>query len=365
MKILSPINNPEEILPLAKAGAEEFYAGVLDSKWKEKYTNVGSINRREWSASNLNGYDQMAEAVEAAHKAGARLFVTLNALYTQEQYEALKRNIEDIRKIPVDALIVADPGLLLLLKEMQWDRDIHISTGGTVFNHRAAKFFHNMGACRIVIPRHHNVEEIERLCGKIDFMERECFIFNSGCKNIDGFCTYHHGVNEILHKSNYKLPKKLGLDYAFLKTLRSLPSQVSTKIARACNLKSDSACLLSYKVKPKPVKEWEKSRQEKACQWIESTFSLYTGLDPCGACDLPRLAQAGIISIKIVGRENPTYKKIMDVTFLKRMTDLLKQGNISRREYGQEAKKAYHEIFGVSCRDWCYYPPTKNLPREE
>ncbi len=223
-----------------------------------------------------------------------------------------------------------------------------------------------MGASRIVFPRHHNVEEIVRLARAIDFMEKECFVFNSGCKNIDGFCTYHHGVNEILHKGGYKLPKKLGLDYAFLKTLRALPSGISTKIARACNLKSDSACLLRWKVKAESKGEWEEEKISRAVKWMESTFSLYSGLDPCGACALPDFIGTGLDSVKIVGRENPTYKKIMDVKYLKRMVDLWEKGGISREEYIQEAKKAYREVYGSSCREWCYYPISrKNYKSEE
>lgn len=363
MKILSPVNKPEEVIPLAEAGAEELYMGVLDSAWREKYTNVGSINRREWSVSNLTSYDELDQAVKDAHKMGAKVFLTLNALYTANQYEALRKNLEEVRKIPVDAIIVADPGLLLVLKETGWDREIHMSTGATVFNHRTAKFYHELGAHRIVIPRHHNVKEIAALAKEMDFMDRECFIFNSGCKNIDGFCTYHHGVNEILHKDSYKLPKKLGLDYAFLKTLRSLPPSISSKISRFCNLRSDSACLLSYDVKPEVLEGWTEEQSKNAKKWLESTFNLYSGLDPCGVCDIPELMEAGIISIKIVGRENPTYKKVMDVKFLKKMVDLWNKGGISMKEYVTEAKKTYKEVFGVSCKDWCYYPPTAANPR--
>ena len=208
-----------------------------------------------------------------------------------------------------------------------------------------------------------NVKEIIALAKALDFIDRECFIFNSGCKNIDGFCTYHHGVNEILHKNAYTLPKKLGLDYAFLKTLRSLPASVSSKISRVCNLKSDSACLLSYKVTPEILDEWTPKQAENAKKWLESTFNLYSGLDPCGVCDIPELIDAGIMSIKIVGRENPTYKKLMDVKFIKQMVDLWKNNDISKQEYRREAMKAYKKVFGVSCKQWCYYPPTKANPR--
>lgn len=354
------MSSSKETIPLAEAGAEEFYAGVLNRSWRKKYTNVGSINRREWSVSNLDSYEELDQVVRDAHSVRAKVYLALNALYTKPQYPVLKENLENIMKIPVDALIVADLGMMLLLKEMGWDRELHISTGGTTFNHRTARFFHDtFGATRIVFPRHHNISEIVAMAKAIDFMERECFIFNSGCKNIDGFCTYHHGVNEILHKNVYKLPKKLGLDYIFLKTLRKLPRKIASGITRACNLKSDSACLLNWKVNPEITGDWSKQQAESAAKWFESTFNLWSGLDPCGVCALPDLEEAGIISVKIVGRENPTFKKLTDVRFLKKMIDLWENNDISRKEYEQEAKKTYREIFKTPCTNWCYYPVTQ------
>lgn len=355
-KVLSPLNNVNETIPLAMAGAGEFYVGVLDSAWKSKYTNVGSINRREWSTSSLASYEELNQVVKDAHSLNAKVFLALNALYTAPQYDALEKNIEEIMKIDLDAIIVADMGLLLTLKSMGWKKEIHMSTGATIFNHRTAKFYHRMGAHRAIIPRHNNVKEIVNLAEAIDFMDRECFIFNSGCKNIDGFCTYHHGVNEILHKNAYKWPKKLGLDYAFLKALRILPHGISNSIARKCNMKSDSACLLNYRVTPEIIGDWQTEQAENAKKWLESTFNIFSGLDPCGACDLPDIIDAGICSIKIVGRENPTYKKIMDVKFLSGMVDLWKKGGISREEFREEAKNRYRKIYGVPCREWCYYP---------
>lgn len=357
MKILSPINKPSEVAPLADAGADEFYAGVLDTAWRRNYGNVGSPNRREWSVSNLCTFEELEEAVNAAHSLGKRLFLTMNALYTAPQYPLLKKELERIREIPVDALIVADPGLMLLLrKEMKWDVELHLSTGATAFNHGTARFYYqNFNTKRMVIPRQHNLEEIARLAKSIDFLDLECFIFNSGCKNIDGFCTYHHGVNEILHGGSYSLPKKLGLDYLFLKILRNLPQKTASSLCRACNIKSDSACLLNWDVDA--VSQWSDERKQKAVEWLESTFNIWSGLDPCGGCAIPALEEAGIKSLKIVGRENPTYKKIMDVKFLRRMLDFWTNSkHCSQEDYRAEAMKAYKEIFGAPCRQWCYYP---------
>jgi collagenase-like PrtC family protease len=357
VKILSPINSALEVNPLVEAGAGELYAGVLEEGWRSKYTNVASPNRREWSVSNMGSYRELAQAVSLAHSLGAKVFLTMNALYTAPQYPRLRQEIEKARETGVDALIVADPGLMLLLRQEGWDGELHVSTGATVFNRAAARLYHEkMGASRLIIPRHHSLEEILGLARSIDFMELECFIFNSGCKNIDGFCTYHHGVNELLHGQGYSLPKKLGLDYAFLRLLRLLPPGMAKTIAGACSGRSDSACLLNWKVEPISMGDWDEARLKKAGEWIRSTFGLWSGLDPCGACAVPDLYDAGIKSLKIVGRENPTSKKIKDVRYLKRLVDLWSAGGITKDGFRGEAVRLYGEIFGAPCREWCYYP---------
>ncbi|MDQ7826778.1 MAG: U32 family peptidase [Candidatus Eremiobacteraeota bacterium] len=358
MKILSPARGPAEILPLIEAGAEELYVGVLASDWRKKYTNIASINRREWSSSNIESYEDLEEVVRIAHEHKARVFLALNALYTKPQYEQLLEHLDRIRAVPLDALIVADLGLLLTLKEMKWPTEIHISTGGTTFNSETARFYHEeFGAERIVLPRHHTADEIVHLAKTIDFMEVEAFIFNAGCKNIDGFCTYQHGTNEILHKGSWQLPKKFGIDQAFFKSLRALTPQMAVKFTRALGGSPDSACLLNYDIAIAKG-SGNKEEEEAAIKWLESTFNVYSGLDPCGACDLYRFHRAGVVSVKIVGRENPLWKKERDVRFLRGCLDHLVEKRPSQGDYEKFCREHYRKVIGSNCLDWCYYPRT-------
>ena len=360
MKILSPINSPEEVESLARAGADEFYCGVMPQKWREGYTNVASPNRREWSISNLADHRQLARAVKAAHSMDCRIFLALNAFYTEGQYPGLYRELDELKKIPVDALIVADPGAMGLLRSRGWNREIHVSTGAVVLNSVTARLFHRQfGVTRVVLPRHLTIEEIETISEKLDFLHLECFVLNSGCKNMDGFCTYHHGVNEILHGSSYTLPKKLGLDYHLYRFLRCLPGDLPARLLEQLSGRSDSACLLNWDVKSSPrTGPHPPAPQEMkaAARWVKSTFGLWSGLDPCGACAIPRLCRAGIKSLKIVGRENPTNKKLLDVKYLRKMLNLWESGTVKEADYPAVARREYQKNFGAPCREWCYYP---------
>jgi hypothetical protein len=95
---------------------------------------------------------------------------------------------------------------------------------------------------------------------------------------------------------------------------------------------------------------------EKAVKWLRSTFQVYSGLDPCGACALWDLNRAKITSLKIVGRENPTWKKVRDVKYLRRMIDYLENTTFSKEEFRVTAREEYEIHYGASCRQWCYYP---------
>lgn len=355
MKIMSPLSKASEVEPLLAAGADELYCGVLSSAWRKDYTNMASVNRREWSVSNLTTMEQLEEVVHKAHAHGGKVNLTLNALYTEPQYPLLLKQLEALRRIPLDAVIVADLGLLLTLRQLHWEIPVHISTGATVFNVSAAKFFKALGGVRVIFPRQNTVAELLDLARKVDFMETEVFIFNSGCKNIDGFCTFQHGSNEILKGKLWKIPKALGLDYKILKALRRCPPACARAVTRSFNFMPDSACLLNYQVEVAQGRE--EPLASRAASWIASTFNFFTGLDTCGACSLYHFKPAGITAVKIVGRENPTAKKLQDVKFLKSCLNYL-DSQPSWESYQAFAREEYQRIFKTSCHNWCYYPET-------
>ena len=354
MNIMSPVSSANEVDDLMEAGARELYCGVLSRGWSADYTNIAAPNRREWTVSNLKDLTELKNVIALAHSWKGKVNLVLNALYTRKQYPKLCEFLEEVRPLNPDAVIVADPGLMLLIRQMRWDIPIHASTGCTVFNVRAARFFHQMGAARVIFPRQNTVSEMVDLAGKIDFMEKEAFIFNSGCRNIDGFCTFHHGVNEVLKKDSWKLLKKLGLDFRFLTMLWRLPRSAAIKLTRAVDCMPDSACLLNYKV------EFDKGEDDpdaKALKsWLESGFNFFFGLDTCGSCALYKLYHAGIDAVKIVGRENPTDKKLRDVRYIAGMLKYLEEEKPGEEEFKSLCRKEYGRFFGYPCGGWCYYP---------
>lgn len=356
MKILAPVNSPKEVKRIIQAGADEIYCGVLPSNWKTRYTNIASANRREWETANLSSFYDLKEVVNIAHSSNVAVYLALNALYTEKQYPQVFEQIEQSKKVGVDALIVADLGLLLSLRREKIDLDIHISTGGTTFNSQTSKFYEELGASRINLPRHLQIQEMAKIIRSCPSLKFEAFILNSGCKNIDGFCTFQHGVNEILHRQVWNLPKRLNFDRHLLNMIRRLPTRLARRI-KGDIFGIDSACLINYDVSFASNSIVPNKRRGRfILENISSGFNLLSGVDTCGVCRLAELKCIGIYGVKIVGRNYSTSKKVSDVKFLKTVLSYTENRNSGREEIYSTVKDIFRRIYKQDCRNLCYYP---------
>ena len=355
MKILSPANSPEEVRAIIEAGAGEIYCGVMPTAWRKAYTNVASPNRREWEVSNMDSFAALAESVRVAHEANVPVFLTMNALYTEGQYREVVDIIGRAGKCDVDAIIVADIGILLKLPELGWDREIHVSTGGTTFNNETVRFYRELGAHRVIIPRQNRLSEIGEIARNNPGIDIETFIMNRGCKNIDGFCTFHHGVNEVRIPLWWRIPKKLHMDYYLLNLMKRLPLSLRNRIAHSSMFGSVGACFLAYDIDVASDSAGDE-RKQVLKSTLEHNFNLFTGFDTCGACALYDLRKAGVESVKIVGRSNPLHKKLQDVRFLSSCLQFIDNHAPTREQYVDYAKRRYADTYGYACHDWCYFP---------
>jgi collagenase-like PrtC family protease len=231
-----------------------------------------------------------------------------------------------------------------------------VSTGGTTFNSETAKFYEELGASRVILPRHLKVQEIGQIvkdCPSLDF---EVFILNSGCKNIDGFCTFQHGVSEILHGQIWNLPKRLNFDRHFLNAIRRLPRKITQRL-KADIFGVDSACLLNYKVgiTAAPLDTNEK-KQHSILRNVSSYFNFLSGIDTCGVCRLAEFKNMGVYGVKIVGRNYSTGKKIQDVKFLKTVLLSLEDESFGNKLSKSYVKDVFRKIYGMDCGDLCFFP---------
>jgi len=355
MKILAPVNKSEEVKKIVGAGADELYCGILTPEWTAGYSNVASCNRREWKTANLTGFGELEDVVKESHRLGAPVYLALNGLYTEGQFRQLRNISRKSSQAGIDGVIAADIGLIKMLKDEAIKTDIHASTGCTVFNSESARFFKDMGIKRINLPRHLRVSEIASIVKENPDMKFDVFILNSGCKNVDGLCTFQHGVNEVMHKGLWNIPKKMNLDRHILNAVRLLPPSVSRNISSTV-FGVDSACLLNYSIGfHQGSKNFDRIKRRSITGALSSAFGLTSGIDTCGGCRIPEFAQMGIYALKIVGRNYSTSKKVKDVRFIREALSLVDACR-DAREFSRRVRKAFGKIYGLPCRNLCYYP---------
>ena len=111
MKLLSPLDSIEEVDGLARAGAGEFFCGVLEDRWHEKYPVI-SINRRPAGKGHFRRFADLKEAVARSHGLGIPVYFTVNEhYYTQAQYDLVRWYLDSAADARVDAFIITDFGL--------------------------------------------------------------------------------------------------------------------------------------------------------------------------------------------------------------------------------------------------------------
>ncbi len=302
------------------------YCGVLEESWYNPYPVI-SINRRPAGKGHMRNFAELADAVILSHSHDVPVFFTINEhYYTQPQLPLVKDYIAKACDAGVDAFIIADYGLFHVLREHAPAAAIHISTGGTVFNWRTARFYQELGASRITLPRHLSLDEMKKLVAHLPGMETGVFVFNSRCINVDGFCTFQHGLSGRQTPAFYR-----------------------------------NACMLPYEITPIPLSAAASEEPVEDTEQLISRQRVWekVHLDdfPCAACALFECNEMNITSLKIVGRGNTTLRKTTDVSFFKNLLTHLCGDRPARKDFREYARALYNRTYQRTCRPFmCHYP---------
>ena len=139
-------------------------------------------------AGNLT-IPEIEEGVEYAHSKGAKCHMAMNIFAHNEDIEPLRRYLESIRHIPIDAFIVSDPCVITVLKDVIPDAELHISTQANMTNYVTANFWYNMGVKRLVLARELTLGEIREIRQRIpENMDLESFVHGAMCISYSGRC---------------------------------------------------------------------------------------------------------------------------------------------------------------------------------
>lgn len=133
--------------------------------------------------------EEMKEGIVFAHERGVKVYVTANILAHNDDLPGVRAYFEELKKIGPDALIISDPGVFMIAREVCPEIEIHISTQANNTNYGTYCFWHQLGAKRVVSARELSLKEIRELRNRIpEELEIETFIHGAMCISYSGRC---------------------------------------------------------------------------------------------------------------------------------------------------------------------------------
>lgn len=307
-ELLAPAGNMEKLKYALHYGADAVYL-------------AGNRYGLRAKAGNFS-IDELKEAVTYVHDRGKKIYVTMNIIPHNEDFEGMVDYIKTLEDLKVDEIIVADPGVVSLIKETAPNLKISLSTQANTTNSYSANFWHKMGVNRIVLARELSLKEIKEIRENTPkTLELEAFIHGAMCISYSGRCLLsNYMANRDANKGDCAQP-----------------------------------CRWNYSL-------MEKTREGEYFPVYEDEKGTYVfnSKDLCLIRRVPELIEAGVDSFKIEGRMKSvfyvstvvnTYRKVIDrylqdpegYEFDER--DFIELKKISHREYteGFAFNKPTHE----------------------
>ena len=174
-EILSPAGNFEKMKAAILYGADAVYL-------------AGKVFGMRAAADNFT-VEEIYEAVKYAHERGVKVYVTVNTMPKVDQYQALEEYLTSLKGSGIDALIVADLGVIDLAKRVLPEVELHISTQASIVSPQTCMAYYRMGAKRVVLARELSLEQIIEIRKNIpEDLELEVFIHGSMCVSWSGRC---------------------------------------------------------------------------------------------------------------------------------------------------------------------------------
>ncbi|MDK7755970.1 MAG: U32 family peptidase [Peptoniphilus harei] len=175
IELLAPAGDINKLKTAVEYGADAVYLGG-ESFGLRKASKNFSMEDIKWATDYL-------------HERGKKIHVTLNIIPHNHDMEGVEDYIKELYEIGVDALIVADPGMFMKVKEVAPDFPIHISTQGSVTNVETVKFWQKLGAERVVMARELSLKEVADIIKEVgDSIEVETFAHGAMCMSYSGRC---------------------------------------------------------------------------------------------------------------------------------------------------------------------------------
>ena len=155
-------------------GADAVYAG------QPRYSL--RVRNNDFQIENLE------KGIQRAHQLGKKFYVASNIAPHNNKIASYMRDIEPVISMKPDALIMSDPGLIMMVKDKWPEVPIHLSVQSNVVNYAAVKFWHRQGIERVILSRELSLDEIEEIRMQCPEMELEVFVHGALCIAYSGRC---------------------------------------------------------------------------------------------------------------------------------------------------------------------------------
>jgi len=292
-ELLAPAGGMRQLRAALRFGADAVYVGLRQGSLRAHAANFAP--------------EELGEAVRLVHAQGKKLYLTLNILPFDGQMEAMLHSARLALDVGVDAAIVADPGLVSLLRARLPGLPLHLSTQANTMNTQAALFWHTQGIRRIILARELSLAQIVAMRRALpDTLELEAFVHGAMCVSYSGRCLLSAALTgRGANRGDCAQPCRW--DYALVEEGNKRP--------------------------PLPVSEDEKG-----------TAVLSAG-DLCMIGHLPTLCAAGLTGLKIEGRMKGEYYVATVVGAYRRALDGVAPLPLLRAELDKVSHRAYDTGF--------------------
>ncbi len=294
LELLSPAGNRDKLNMAVLYGADAVYM-------------AGNEFGMRVAAGNFDG-DELKDAVEFCHSHGVKAYVTINTIPRNDELSRIANFARLVEDSGADAAIVADLGVMGIVRQHAPSLEVHMSTQAGVANYEAARMWHDLGAKRVILARELSLEDIAEIRAKTSpDLDIECFVHGSMCVSFSGRCLL----------SNY------------------LANRDANRGACA------QPCRWKYYLR-------EEKREGEYFEIEEHPEGTYimNSKDLCAIRFLDKIAAAGASSLKIEGRAKSEYYAAVITRAYRGAIDDLRKGLPFNEKW-------YEEVCKVSHREYC------------
>ena len=292
-ELLSPAGSLKNMRYAFAYGADAVYAG------QPRY----SLRVR----NNEFDHDNLAIGIQEAHDLGKKFYVVVNIQPHNSKLKNFIRDLTPVVAMQPDALIMSDPGLIMMVREHFPDMDVHLSVQANAINWATVKFWKNMGLTRVILSRELSIDEIEEIKQQVPDMEIEVFVHGALCMAYSGRCMLSGYMNKR-DANQGACTNACRWEYKVHETMQDengdvIPVQNLNTDANCCsNSDADELHMQAQHQFDEPVLLQRHEEDMFAAEEDEHGTYFMNSKDLRAVQHVERLTQMGIHSLKIEGR---------------------------------------------------------------